>query len=139
MSAHAGEREVYTPGVDALTDEVYWVHLAYFIGDELRFPELFRAVARDVDAMIVIANWPTDNFAHWEILLRARAIENQCYVIGVNRTGKGGGIEYGGESMAFDPWGEPADVVRDEVLLVYVEQARVREVRETFPFLRDML
>ena len=138
LSAHTGESDVYAPGSDALSDDVYWVRLAYFIGDELRVPELFRAVACDVDAMIVMANWPTERAAHWEMLLRARAIENQCYVVGVNRTGKGGGAEYGGGSMAFDPWGEPAHELLNGVLLVHVAQVRVREVREMFPFLRDM-
>lgn len=110
LSAHARENEVYAPGHEAVTDDVYWVRLAYFIGDELRFPEL----------------------------LRARAIENQCYVVGVNRMGKGRGTEYGGDSMAFDPWGEPAHVLQNGVLRVDVAQVRVREVRETYPFLGDM-
>ncbi|MBW8771451.1 MAG: hypothetical protein JF589_16980, partial [Gemmatimonadetes bacterium] len=138
MSAHTGENDVYAPGSDALIDDVYGVRIAYFIGDELRVPELFRAVACDVDAMIIMANWPSERIAHWEILLRARAIENQCYVIGVNRTGQGGGTEYGEHSMAFDPWGEPVHVSQDGVLRVDVAQVRVREVRETYPFLGDM-
>ena len=66
----------------------------------------FRAVAKHVDAMIVLANWPAAELAEWDALLRARAIENRCYVIGVNRTGRGGGLEYGGGSNAFDPYGD---------------------------------
>src|SRR5258708_30068912 len=77
-----------------------------FICYELRFPELFAPVAPDVDAMIVIANWPRSRQHHWDVLLRARAIENQCYVIGVNRTGVANGLAYSGGSAAFDPWGE---------------------------------
>ena len=110
-------------------DEVYWVNLAYFVGAELRSPEPFRAVARFVDAMIVLANWPAAERAEWDALLRARAIENRCYVLGVNRTGRGGGVEYGGGSNAFDPYGEPAVVVKSGVLMVEVRQELVKAAR----------
>ncbi len=110
-------------------NEVYWVRLAWFIGAELRSPERFRAVADDVDAMIVLANWPASELAEWEALLRARAIENRCYVLGVNRTGKGGGVEYAGGSTGFDPFGEPAAVGAGSFLMVEVRQERVKAAR----------
>jgi predicted amidohydrolase len=127
LSAAGGnsDMDADSPAVDA----VYWVRLAYFAGAELRSSEPFRAVAKDVDAMIVLANWPAAERAEWDALLRARAIENRCYVLGVNRTGKGGGVEYGGGSTAFDPYGEPAVVVKGGVPMVEVRQDRVKAAR----------
>ena len=77
-----------------------------FICYDLRFPEVFRRVAKDVQAIFIIANWPSERKEHWRTLLKARAIENQCFVIGVNRTGKdGNGISYPGSSAIFGPLG----------------------------------
>ena len=82
------------------------VRISLFICYDLRFPELFRAVAPDVDAMFVIANWPAGRRPHWDALLPARAIENQCYVVGVNRVGQdGSGHLYSGDSAMIDPRG----------------------------------
>jgi predicted amidohydrolase len=141
---YAGEHEVYTPGDDSVTATVGGVRIAPFVCYDLRFPELFRRVARDVDAMVIIANWPARRRAHWDALIRARAIENQCYVIAVNRRGEGGGISYDGGSAAFDPWGEPLTTTGDAagrvdsaVAMVDIDPARVRTVREEYPFLRD--
>ena len=115
------------------------VRIAPFICYDLRFPELFRAVAREVDVMVVLANWPASRRTHWDALIRARAIENQCYVVAVNRIGEGGGIVYDGGSAAFDPWGTPLDSSGGSVQCIDVDPARVRAVREEFPFLRDAL
>ena len=87
--------------------------------------------------MAILANWPASRRAHWDALLRARAIENQCYVVAVNRVGAGGGIDYDGGSAAFDPWGEPLVASGDRVPIVDVDPERVRAVREEYPFLRD--
>jgi omega-amidase len=139
--AYAGEHEVYTAGNEPVVVEVRGVRVAPFICYDLRFPELFRAVAPKADLMVVIANWPAKRRAHWDALIRARAIENQCYVVAVNRTGTGGGLTYDGGSAAFDPWGEPmlpAGVAAgSDVACVDVDPARVRAVRDEYPFLRD--
>lgn len=135
--AYAGEDAVYTPGREAVVTTLQGVRIAPFICYDLRFPELFRAVARDVDLMIVLANWPASRRTHWDSLIRARAIENQCYLVAVNRIGEGGGITYDGGSAAFDPWGTPLEASGGGVHCVDVDPARVRAVREEFPFLRD--
>lgn len=135
--AYAGEDAVYTPGREAVVTTLQGVRIAPFICYDLRFPELFRAVARDVDLMIVLANWPASRRTHWDSLIRARAIENQCYVVAVNRIGEGGGITYDGGSAAFDPWGTPLEAGGGGVHCIDVDPARVRAVREEFPFLRD--
>jgi predicted amidohydrolase len=74
---------------------------------DLRFPELYSALATTCDVLVNIANWPTRRGAHWTTLLRARAIENQVYVIGVNRTGvDGAGLNYERSSALVDPNGD---------------------------------
>lgn len=133
--AYAGEHEVYEQGREPVIVDVEGVLLALFVCYDLRFPELFRAVARDVEAMVIIANWPAKRRSHWDALLRARAIENQCFVVAVNRIGTGGGIEYDGGSAAFDPWGE--QVAAGSGARAAIDPARVRAVRTEFPFLRD--
>ena len=138
LFAYGGEDAVYSAGARApAIVTIAGVRVAAFICYDLRFPELFRAVADDVDLVLVVANWPAARRAHWDTLLRARAIENQCWVIGVNRTGTGGTIAYDGGSAAWDPWGERADVEVDGARVVDVSAERVREVREKYPFLQD--
>jgi predicted amidohydrolase len=88
LFAYANEHASYEPGDGPATAMVHGVRIALFICYDLRFPELFRAVAPDVDAMFVIANWPSGRRPHWDALLPARAIENQCYV-GRTRYGNG--------------------------------------------------
>ncbi|MDP2168756.1 MAG: carbon-nitrogen family hydrolase [Thermodesulfovibrionales bacterium] len=137
----AGEHKHYSPGEGAVVFDIEGIQASLFICYDLRFPEVFRAVAKDVQAIFVIANWPASRVEHWETLLRARAIENQCFIIGVNRTGKGGnGILYPGASHVYGPSGE--DICRgnekDEFLTVEFDPALVAEARSKFPFLKDI-
>jgi len=106
LFAYGREDGSYVPGDSPVIARVDDVRIAPFICYDLRFPELFRAVAPHVDAIVLIANWPAARRPHWDVLVRARAIENQCYVVAVNRVGEGGGIGYDGGSVAYDPWGE---------------------------------
>jgi predicted amidohydrolase len=100
---------------------------------------LFQAVAPEVDACVVIANWPSARQRHWEVLTQARAIENQCYVVAVNRIGDGDGIEYKGGSVIFDAWGERSDKPAPNSSLRIGELSRsmVSSVREKFPLIED--
>lgn len=137
LFAFGQEDAHYAPGTAATTLQIGGVRVGLLICYELRFPELFSAVAAGVDAIILIANWPKARQGHWDALLRARAIENQCYVIGVNRTGVANGQTYIGGSSAYDPWGELVTNGGDRMRMVAVESARVAEVRAHYPFLRD--
>ena len=139
LFAHGGEDAVYRPGDGPAVFDLGGVRVAVFICYDLRFPELFRAVARRVDLMVVIANWPAARRAHWDVLLQARAIENQCYVVGVNRVGQGGGAQYDGGSAAYGPWGERLVSVTGNgtVPVVEVDAGRVARVREEYPFLHS--
>src|SRR4051812_33764940 len=142
LFAYANEHASYEPGDGPAIAMVHGVRISLFICYDLRFPELFRAVAPDVDAMFVIANWPAGRRPHWDALLPARAIENQCYVVGVNRTGDAGGLSYDGGSVAYDPWGErlaATPSVGDAPGYVTLTAERVAEIRGRFPFIRDLV
>jgi predicted amidohydrolase len=107
---------------------------------DLRFPVMFAALAPECDALLVIANWPGRRIAHWETLLRARAIESQCAVLGINRTGTdGNGIDYPRSSHAFAADGSALEaVVCDGVIdVVDVDPAATRAYRDAFPVLTD--
>jgi len=102
----AGEEKIYSAGTKNITVELNGWRIRPFICYDLRFPVWTRNIANQFDAAIFIANWPERRSAHWKALLQARAIENQCYVIGVNRVGiDGNGLSYSGDSSIIDPWG----------------------------------
>ena len=77
-----------------------------FVCYDLRFADEFWALASDTDCYVVVANWPAARRDHWRTLLRARAIENQAYVVGVNRVGSGRQLDYAGDSAVIGPFGE---------------------------------
>ena len=135
----ANEHVYYIAGEEDLTVELEHVRVSTAICYDLRFADDFWALAEATDLYVVVANWPTRRREHWQTLLRARAIENQAWVIGLNRVGEGGGIEYSGDSMIIDPWGEVVcSASRDEtMLLANIDAERVREARTKFPVLQD--
>ncbi len=99
---HAGETEHYAAGSERVVVEHRGWRIAPMICYDLRFPVWSRR-RNDCDALVYVANWPAARHFAWETLLRARAIENQCYVIGVNRAGRdGNGLDYRGGSAAVD-------------------------------------
>lgn len=137
----ADEHKYYIAGDDPVVFDIDKIPSSIFICYDLRFPEIFRKVAKNVHVIFVIANWPTSRKDHWEALLKARAIENQCFVISVNRIGTdGNGIHYPGASHIFDPLGN--DILcgndKEEFLLGEINPSKVLEIRSNFPFLKDM-
>lgn len=140
LFAYSGEHEVYSAGDGPVVATIEGTRIALFVCYDLRFPELFRAVAPEIDAAVLIANWPERRRAHWDVLTRARAIENQCYFVAVNRTGIGDGVEYDGGSVAYDPWGDPLGIGGggNTPRVVDIDPARVRHVRTRYPFLREL-
>ena len=100
---------------------------------------MFWGRANDTDAYIVVANWPERRRRHWTTLLQARAIENQAYVVGVNRVGHGSGVDYSGDSRIIDPWGEilAAGAGGETMLLADLKPAAVQDARDKFPVLKD--
>jgi len=106
---------------------------------DLRFPVWGRNNI-GYDMLLYVANWPADRQHAWDVLLKARAIENQCYVVGVNRVGKdGNGIEYSGGSVLIDAWGnEVAKLENQEAVLeVELDFASQDDFRRKFPVLKD--
>ena len=133
---YAREGEHYVSGESACVAELNGVRIALLICFDLRYPELFRAVARDVDAIILIANWPASRRAHWDALLTARAIENQCYMVAVNRTGAADGLEYDGGSVVIGPWGERVTIADTAgIAVATVDTDEVARIRGSFPVL----
>jgi predicted amidohydrolase len=100
---YSGEHEHYEAGQTYLTVRVDDLRVSVFVCYDLRFADEFWALAERTDLYVVVANWPETRSEHWRVLLRARAIENQAYVVGVNRVGTGKNIVYTGDSAIIDP------------------------------------
>jgi predicted amidohydrolase len=137
--SYAGEHEQYAAGDRFLTVDVEGLRVSTFVCYDLRFADEFWALAEQTDAFVVPANWPQPRHQHWRALLQARAIENQCYVVGVNRVGLAKDLPHDGGSTIIDPLGERLveGGTGPEVLCAEVDPAVVRQVREQFPFLPD--
>lgn len=135
----AGEHEHYDAGAHHVTVDVAGTRCTLFVCYDLRFADEFWATAQTTDCYIVIANWPERRRRHWMTLLSARAIENQAYVVGVNRVGTGGQIQYTGDSRIVDPWGEvlASAAGQPTMLLAEVDPAVVAHARKAFPVLAD--
>jgi omega-amidase len=135
-----GEDRVYRPGARLLTVELHGWRLRPFICYDLRFPAWTRSRGPGYEAALFVANWPAPRAAHWNALLRARAIENLSYVVGVNRAGVDGkGIAYNGDSSVIDFAGNalfaagPDECVRT----VSLSRAALESYRESFPAWKD--
>ena len=137
--SYGGEDQHYRPGSSFTTVDVDGLRVSLFVCYDLRFADEFWRLALDTDVYLVPANWPAARRRHWQALLRARAIENQAYVVGVNRVGAGGGVAYCGDSRIIDPLGELLVTAGDtETMLVAdISAAHVAATRDRFPFLRD--
>lgn len=137
--SHAGEERFVRAGTDLVTVDVDGFRVSMFVCYDLRFADEFWQLARDTDLYVVPANWPQKRREHWMSLLRARAIENQAYVVGVNRVGSGGGIDYSGDSQIIDPLGDVlASGSRIETVLVAdLSTGHVSGTRDHFRFIPD--
>lgn len=107
---------------------------------DLRFPELFRLlVDAGAQTLCVPAGWPAARLEHWRLLLRARAVESQAYVLGCGTAGSHAGVAMAGHSMVVDPWGEVLAEAGAgaQALTVELDPGQVARVRAEFPVLRD--
>lgn len=135
-----GEDKTHAAGTEVAVFEWGGLRIAPLICYDLRFPELARrAVAARAEVLVYIAAWPVKRVQHWITLLQARAIENQAYVVGVNRCGTDPQFTYVGRSLVVDPHGIIiADAAeREGSVCARMEPAVVRDWREQFPALRD--
>ncbi len=139
--SYAKENQFYTAGKKPLMSKIDRTLIGLSICYDLRFPELYRFYGKDkADFIVNIANWPVKRIEHWKALLKARAIENQCFMIGVNRVGKDPFNEYNGCSAVFDPMGKEIELVENEekIISVNLDLSLVEDVRNKLPFLQDI-
>ncbi|HKL91345.1 MAG TPA: nitrilase family protein [Allomuricauda sp.] len=134
----AGEDEVYEAGTKKLIFEYKGFKICPMICYDLRFPVWSRN-AEDYDVLIYVANWPKKRINAWDTLLKARAIENMAYCIGVNRTGLDGvDFEYPGHSAVYDVLGEPLAFSNDEeILYATLNKEHIDSTRKKLRFLED--
>lgn len=107
---------------------------------DLRFPEWIRThVLKGADIMFIPAQWPKKRIDHWQLLLQARAIENQCYIVAVNRVGDDPNNEFNGHSMVIAPWGELllSNETSEGIYYANLDLQEVKRVRETIPVFQD--
>jgi len=142
--AYAGEDEHYTAGTKRFIASVKGWKIQPLVCYDLRFPVWARQQPvngnPEYDVLIYVANWPERRVQAWKTLLQARAIENQCYVIGVNRTGDDGlNIHYSGESMIVDPLGEICYTKKEaeDIFTYTLDKTHLQQVRTQLPFLKD--
>lgn len=142
--SYGHEHRFYEAGAQFLTVDIEGVRTSVFICYDLRFADEFWALAHDTDLYVVVANWPEPRRLHWRALLEARAIENQAYVVGVNRVGTAPRNDYVGDSLIVDPLGTliaeangPDDAGTELVISADVDPGMVRDVRARFGFLDD--
>jgi omega-amidase len=137
----AGEAAHYTPGDETVVIPMGQFQLAPAICYDLRFPEMFRkAVSAGANLIAVIANWPAKRADHWACLLQARAIENQAYVIGVNRCGADPDHDYAGQSVIIDPQGNTLALAGEDqcAISAALDIEALNNWREQFPALGDI-
>ncbi len=149
--AFAGEDNHYTAGTKRLIASVKGWKINLQVCYDLRFPVWARQSSQpaseedskeeyEYDVLLYVANWPERRIHAWKTLLMARAIENQCYTIGVNRVGNDGNeIHYSGESMVVDPMGEVVYHKNEEedVFTITLDKAHLAMTRAKFPFGKD--
>jgi predicted amidohydrolase len=131
----AGEQEHYAPGAGRLVVDLKGWRVCPLVCYDLRFPVWSRNRG-DYDLLLYVANWPQRRALAWSALLRARAIENQSYVVGVNRIGKdGNGTSYAGDSVALDFLGQPlsSEGGGDRVETAVLDLESLRAYRDSFP------
>ena len=135
-----GAEAKYYSGGDALTFcQVDGVPLSPFVCYDLRFPEIFQAASKKSLVMTVMANWPVARVGHWKTLLQARAIENQSFIVGVNRSGKDRTLTYTGDSMLISPTGEILAHLtgENELAVVEIDPKEAEAYRAEFPLKAD--
>jgi omega-amidase len=145
LFGYAGEDQHYTHGNKRLIGSVKGWKINLQICYDLRFPVWSRQSPGEknepeYDVLIYVANWPERRSHAWKTLLCARAIENQCYAVGVNRVGQDGhNINHSGNSLIIDPLGEVLYHMADEedVFTITLEKERLEEARSKFPFWKD--
>ncbi len=141
----AGEDKIFNAGKNKTIVEYKGWKIQLQICYDLRFPEISRNgldsnLSPFYDVVVYVANWPEKRKLHWQTLLTARSIENQCYSIGLNRVGEDGkGLVYSGDSQVSDPLGNTQSLItkKEEVKNVCLSKELLDKIRQDLPFLKD--
>jgi len=136
----AGEDKNFSPGSERIIVELNGWKILPLICYDLRFPIWARNRRNEYDLLIYVANWPQRRITHWNLLLQTRAVENQCYVTGVNRIGKDGNeINHTGESTAVDYLGNPLSTItnKETTETITLSYSSLIHYRNKFPIWKD--
>lgn len=139
LFTYSGEQRNYSAGSSRVVVSYQGVRFLLAVCYDLRFPVWTRNRG-DYDVALYVANWPVSRVQAWTTLLRARAIENQCYVIGVNRVGEGDGCSYSGASAIINPYGKVIAEGTDHTecsFLATIDMDALQAFRQKFPVLTD--
>ena len=135
-----GEATILQAGDDWTVTAIDGTRVGITTCYDLRFPELYRLfVDQGAELFVIPTGWPAARLEHWQILTRARAIENQVFLLGCNQVGTQEGVELAGHSVVIDPWGQVIAEAgtEEEVLTVDIDLSLVARIRDEFPVLRD--
>ncbi len=136
--SYGNEDKFFTPGNKMTYFKLGNYHWSSLICYDLRFPELFQIASQTAEVIVVSANWPKKREEHWRHLLCARAIESQCYILGVNCVGIINDTEYSGGSCVISPHGKIMGVLDGKAGILTVDlQDRIEELRKDFPVKKD--
>jgi omega-amidase len=135
------EEKWITSGNSFITTQTDWGLTGLAICYDLRFPEVFRRYALDgATAIAISAEWPVRRIAHWQVLLRARAIENQSFVFATNCVGPSPQDQFGGRSTVVSPWGDvlvEGDQSREAILYAEIDTSQVKRARNFMPVFQE--
>ena len=141
LFSYSGEDKIYKPGTERVIVDYKGFRILLQVCYDLRFPVWSRNVGNEYDLLIYVANWPIPRRLVWDTLLRARALENQCYVCGVNRVGIDGyQLTYNGGSRVYSAFGEEIGSFPDEkegIATVSLNLNTLNQFREKFPVWKD--
>lgn len=137
--SYSREAENYYKGNEICNCKINEFQITPFICYDLRFPEIFQMASKKSNVITVAANWPQSREEHWITLLKARAIENQCYVLGINRIGFGDGLEYSGKSIFVSPDGKILNEMDsgERLIVEDLKIGSVKEVKDRFDIKKD--
>lgn len=139
LFTYGGENLRYTPGNKRTVVEWRGVRFLLLVCYDLRFPKWSRSEG-DYDCILYVASWPSPRVSAWSSLLTARAIENQCYVVGVNRVGTDPYCNYSGSTQLIDPYGQTVAKCKDSEEMTVtgiIDMDALNAFRKKFPVLED--
>ena len=136
--SYSNEDKFFIAGNKVVNYFINDIPISNFICYDLRFPEIFQAISNKVSIIVVVANWPQNRIEHWKTLLKARAIENQCYIIGVNCCGTQANLVYSGNSCVYNPNGDlVCDLGNSEKIEIFNFLDDISQYRTAFPLKTD--